>query len=321
MSEERAAYLGGTPDSHEFEIRDEATPRDYYSQIPNIVDLMGLSPHAYRLYGHLRKVAGESGKCWQSTRTLALACNMSGGMISKSKQELEQVYPPLIRIESKSFDRGAYHEIAITDIWLINHAFFVGESVTIKRTDGIAFHNMNEWRSQYEQDRSQYETKNNPVKKNPTPADFELEVQTPAEHNPDEIKLTKAQIRAARPAKKGDMVDAYLRFGNDAIYAARLEELTARIKRGLGGRDVASEAGRQFVKFVDEREQKRGQMWERFTQWMRESAGVDKEGRSRFDPQYWSWVRMTENWDCAFEGKSQEVQAPAVIVDGMVESH
>ncbi len=151
----------------EYEIRDESIPNDYFSQIPNLVDIMGLSPHAYRLYGHLKKVTGETGKCWQSTTTLAKACNMSSGMVSKSKQELESVYPPLVRIESKPFDRGAYHEIVITDIWAINHAFWTGEAVTIKRADGIAFHNMNDYRSYYELDRSQYETKKNPTKNNP----------------------------------------------------------------------------------------------------------------------------------------------------------
>jgi len=167
MSEQPGTYLGETPEDQTYQIKDEASPRDYYAQIPNIVDLMELSPHAYRLYGHLRRVAGETGKCWQSTSTLSKSCCMSGGMVSSSKQELENVYPPLIRIESKKFDRGAYHEITITDIWDINHAFYTGGDVVIKTATGGAFHNMNEWRSQYELDRSQYETKNNPIKKNP----------------------------------------------------------------------------------------------------------------------------------------------------------
>lgn len=170
MSEEKAPYMGEMQSEHTYQIRDEATPRDFYSQIPNLVDIMELSPHAYRLYGHLRKVAGESGKCWQSTKTLADACNMSTGKVSESKVELESVYPPLIRIESKPFDRGSYHEIAITDIWEINHKFWIGEEVTVKTATGKAFHNMNGWRSQYELLRSQYETKNNPVKKEPNTA-------------------------------------------------------------------------------------------------------------------------------------------------------
>lgn len=159
-------------DSHaeEYQVRDEASPRDYFAQVPNLVDIMDLSPHAYRLYGHLRRVAGESGRCWQSTQTLATACNMSIGKVSESKRELESVYPPLIRIESKKFDRGAYHEIAITDIWEMNHIFYTGGQITVKTASGAVFHNMNEWRSQCEKDRSQCETKKNPVKEEPITA-------------------------------------------------------------------------------------------------------------------------------------------------------
>lgn len=171
MSEERGTYMGETTEDHVYEIRDEAAPRDYFAQIPNLVDIMDLSPHAYRLYGHLRKVAGESGRCWQSTKTLAKSCDMSMGKISESKQELESIYPPLIRIESKPFDRGQYHEIAITDIWEINHLFWTGAEITIKTAKGAVFHNMNEWRSQYELLRSQYETKKNPVKEEPRTGD------------------------------------------------------------------------------------------------------------------------------------------------------
>lgn len=173
MSEEKGKYLGEVQPDNEYQIRDEATPRDYYAQIPNIVDIMDLSPHAYRLYGHLRRVAGEYGKCWQSTKTLAKFCSMSAGKVSEGKAELESVYPPLIRIESKAFEKGQYHEIAVTDIWQINHDFFTGGQVTVKTAKGQVFHNMNEWSSsQYEKDRSQYETKNNPIKEKPTTADF-----------------------------------------------------------------------------------------------------------------------------------------------------
>jgi len=163
MSEDRPPYNGETPEETSYQIRDEATPRDYFAQIPNLVDLMELSPHAYRLYGHLRRVAGESGRCWQSTKPLAAACDMSLGKVSECKQELENVYPPLIRVESKAFDRGSYHEITITDIWELNHTFFTGGEITVKTAKGKAFHNMNGSRSQYEKDRSPCETKKNPV--------------------------------------------------------------------------------------------------------------------------------------------------------------
>ena len=161
MSEERGKYLDEVAEDHTYQIRDEA-PHDYFTQIPNLVDELNLTPHAYRLYGHLRRVAGETGKCWQSTKTLAKSCNMSMGKISEAKQELENTFPPLIRVVSKTKENGIYHEITISDIWSINHDFFTGVSVHIVKTPPK--------RSHCENPRSQYETKKNPIKQEPSTA-------------------------------------------------------------------------------------------------------------------------------------------------------
>lgn len=128
MSEEKGKYLGETPESNQYVIRDES-PVSHFSQIPNLVDDMNLTPFAYRLYGHLKRVAGENGKCWQSTETLAKSCGMSTGKVSDAKKELENVFPPLIRIVSKEKDDGrTYHEIFISDVWKINHDLFTKEN-------------------------------------------------------------------------------------------------------------------------------------------------------------------------------------------------
>lgn len=148
----------------EYQVRDEA-PHDHFCQIPNIVDDMHLSPHTYRLYGHLRRVAGENGKCWQNTETLADACNMSMGQVSKSKAELETSNPPLIRITSKrKTDGGIYHEIYIIDIWAFNHDFYQKEPLhTVK---GLT-------PSPGERTPSHSETKKNSIKNNSIPGSFE----------------------------------------------------------------------------------------------------------------------------------------------------
>ena len=158
MSEEKAPYMGEVQEENTYEIREEA-PHDYFCQIPNLVDDLNLTPQAYRLYGHLKKVAGESGKCWQSTKTLATFCNMSAGTISEAKKELENTYPPLIKITSKKTQGGWYHEILITDIWRINHDYWTGKSVHIVKTPPK--------RSHCENPRSHCETKKTPIKKTP----------------------------------------------------------------------------------------------------------------------------------------------------------
>ncbi len=138
-------------------IRDEA-PRDHFTQIPNVVDDYGLSPQAYRLYGHLRRVAGEAGKSWQSTKTLAAACVMSTGAVSEAKKELTEAIVPFIRIEKKNHGSGQwdYDEITITDIWKLNHDVYDPD---------FTVHNVN--RSHYEQTVHNVKLRISLIKNNP----------------------------------------------------------------------------------------------------------------------------------------------------------
>lgn len=147
-------------EKEEYEVRDES-PHDYFTQIPNLVGEMLTTPQSFRLYAHLKRVAGVAGKCWQSTRTLARACKMSAGAVSAAKQELISTTPPLIKIGWEKGEGGSHHVITITDIWMLNHQFFLGESVHILNAFGESVQNMNA-------ERSEYETKNIPSKNIPS---------------------------------------------------------------------------------------------------------------------------------------------------------
>lgn len=144
----------------QYQIRD-ASPFKYFAMIPNMVDDLGLSPHAYRLYGHLKRVAGEDGRCFQNTKQLSETCRMSVGMITKAKKELMESMPPLISIALTNHPiegKFSYHEITILNIWPENIQKYGSQYEQ-------SVHNMNSGRSQYEQYGSQYEPKNNPIKK------------------------------------------------------------------------------------------------------------------------------------------------------------
>lgn len=131
--------------------------RKYFAIIPHLVDDMGLSVWAYRLYGHFRRVAGEDGgACWQSTRTLADACKMSTGQVAKAKQEL--VEAGLITITSERGAHGDYHVITITDVWALNMARYSQTEQT--ETGERSPHER--YRSHHERKRSPHETKKNP---------------------------------------------------------------------------------------------------------------------------------------------------------------
>ena len=153
-------------------IVSEAPPRSHFTMIPNMIDDLPLSPHAVRLYLHLCRVIGMGGACWQSTATLAKACRMSTGIVSRVKHELANA--GLIRVEEKRGAGGVYHEVMIIDIWQRNADFYApraeNESVHNMNAQAESVHNMNaqaESVHNMNAERSQCETKNNPNKNNP----------------------------------------------------------------------------------------------------------------------------------------------------------
>jgi Helix-turn-helix domain len=105
---------------------DASDRRRFLVMTPNIVDDLPLSPFAFRLYVHVRRVAGERGACWQSSRTLAARCRMSVGAVVKAKRELARPFAelgglPLITITPQP---NGNHLIRVTDIWQQNLAAF-----------------------------------------------------------------------------------------------------------------------------------------------------------------------------------------------------
>jgi len=109
------------------EIDDAGDPRYYWTQIPNIVFDIGLSSYEFLLYSYLKRVAGNGGKCFQSTRTLAKKCSVSVPTIIKAKQLLSRPRADLngkalITVKERANPKGGqdYHEISIADIWREN---------------------------------------------------------------------------------------------------------------------------------------------------------------------------------------------------------
>lgn len=92
----------------------------YYWRTPNLIDDIKMSLQAFRLYSHLKRVAGEDGLCWQSQRTLAKKCFMSVGSVVNAKEELIRLH--LIKLNQVKNPAGGkyYHHIEITNIWRTN---------------------------------------------------------------------------------------------------------------------------------------------------------------------------------------------------------
>jgi hypothetical protein len=112
-------------------VADKSNDRRYFTVVPNIVDDSELDPFAFRLYVHLKRVAGETGRCTQSTSTLATACKMSRPVVVDAKKTL--VEKGLITIELVENRHGGrpYHEITIVDIWQENITSFAGQGSVV----------------------------------------------------------------------------------------------------------------------------------------------------------------------------------------------
>ena len=92
----------------------DKTIRKYFTITPNMIDDMNLSLCAFRLYHHYKRVAGDNGLCWQSTKTLSEACKMSIGSIVKAREELKTA--GLIEITTKPTPHGRRSFVHIVNL-------------------------------------------------------------------------------------------------------------------------------------------------------------------------------------------------------------
>lgn len=161
----------------EYEIEDEnvqnkvsdASDRKYFTIIPNYIFELELSPHAVRLYCELKRVAGEGGRCWMSTRVLSDKTGMSVGAISECKKQLEE--KQLIKVNKVMSEKGICHSIEIINIWERNINYFSmgcspSEQLQIDHPDIGAVQLVNGERSPRELERSLGETNKNLINKN-----------------------------------------------------------------------------------------------------------------------------------------------------------
>lgn len=99
----------------------EKGERKYFAMVPNFIDDIGLSQKAYRLYGHIKRVAGEKGRFIEGVDAMAKHCQMSKPTAIKAKRELE--HHNLIEVVAAK-DRTSPDELVILDVWDRNTTHF-----------------------------------------------------------------------------------------------------------------------------------------------------------------------------------------------------
>jgi hypothetical protein len=86
-----------------------------FAQIPNLVDDWGLLPATFRLYAHIKRVAGDKGKCWEGQDRLAEICKLTTKTVIRAKRELQD--KGLISINKQSHKGHIRDIISIVNIW------------------------------------------------------------------------------------------------------------------------------------------------------------------------------------------------------------
>jgi hypothetical protein len=128
-------------------IVDNSADRKNFTIIPNIVDDLPLPPFAVRVYLHLKRVAGDDGLCWQSTETLAKACNMSKPSVTRATNLLVKAdlidkikkLPPENGQPDREGGKFPHCEYRIRNVWKFNMDFYTREKEDrAKFLDGYA---------------------------------------------------------------------------------------------------------------------------------------------------------------------------------------
>ena len=97
----------------------------YFSMLPNLIDAMGLSVYAHRLYTHINTVVGwsSSDTCTESSRTIGEICQMSLGSVTNAKKELEERNLIEVKTYTNPETKHKQCKITITDTWPQNYAY------------------------------------------------------------------------------------------------------------------------------------------------------------------------------------------------------
>lgn len=245
---------------------DDGDSRRYWTQVPNIVFTLGLSPYELTLYVHLKQTAGADGLCWKSTATLARETKMSAGMISKAKGTLERGFSQLggkslINVTIAPNPHGGYerHLITLTDVWPENVAHFASspDEHVIEEPSSQGerhVHDVNAQVHDVNVTSSPHEPNKNPINKNPiikTPEEKPLADKPPTDFQLLMKALADRTGAIRDGAAQGDAINWLLKNGYSVDESIRcLDSLLADDwrKRRESWLTVAKEIGTWKVK-------------------------------------------------------------------------
>jgi hypothetical protein len=130
--------------NEQIHIEEERSLHHYRTEIPNCIFDAKLSPTEFLLYCHIKRIAGDKGKCFMSHKHLAESCAVSEKTVRTcllslcEKNEILGVYLLKKKIRKKengSLDTCLY---TIVDLWPLNMSIYSQNSFgTVKYTEGV----------------------------------------------------------------------------------------------------------------------------------------------------------------------------------------
>lgn len=113
--------------------------KKYRTEVPNIIDDLGLDPYERTLYVHYKRVCGASGgQCTEGVRTIASKTKMSVGKITKARTVLLER-----GLIAGAVQHGKDSAITVIDIWELNTIYY-GEK-TRPSIDGWTVKQLKHW--------------------------------------------------------------------------------------------------------------------------------------------------------------------------------
>lgn len=99
-------------------------PKRYRTQIPNIIDDLGLDPYERALYVHYKRVCGDGngGECFEAIRTTADKTKISLSKCWRTRTSLEE--RGLITVDGVKKGQKGTAIVKVVDIWPLNLAYY-----------------------------------------------------------------------------------------------------------------------------------------------------------------------------------------------------
>lgn len=130
----------------EIRVEEDLPDHHFRTEIPNCISYAGLDPYELSVYFHLKRIAGDTGSCWQSHKTLASHVGISERKLRDVLKNLEtgknKLNLKLIRKTARKREGGfpATSTIHIINIWKFNGDFFKSKKNTTTAPGALRHH-------------------------------------------------------------------------------------------------------------------------------------------------------------------------------------